>query len=333
MTKLLLSKFRLWKRSVILPGLLILFNTLPLISIGQNNVSGTVKDNQNNPLGNVSVVVKGTARGTTTNASGQFTIAASSKDVLVFSFTGYAPQEIPVNNLKSIDITMVATTSALDEVVVVGYGTQKKVNLTGAVGTVTSERLENRPIVDAGQGLQGVIPGLNVSIRNGDPTRAAEFNIRGFTSINGGSPLILVDGVPMSLQMINPGDIASVTVLKDAAAAAIYGARAAFGVILVETKKGRKSGKVNIMLSTEQSLAKPIFLMDVVTDPYQYVTAYNAAAVRSTGQPAFDDDYVQGTKNWVENPTFENAWKVHNGSLRFYGFNDYPNKLITDFAP
>ena len=194
------------------------------------------------------------------------------------------------------------------------------------------KRLEKRPIVDAGQGLQGVIPNLNVGIRNGDPTTKASFNIRGFTSINGGSPLILVDGVPMELELINPDDIASVTVLKDAAASAIYGARAAFGVILVETKKG-KGKKVNVSLSTEQSLAKPIFLMDPVTNPYDYVTAYNQASMRTTGQPAFDSDYVAGTKQWVENPTYENAWKVYNGNMRFYGYNNYQHRLITDFAP
>lgn len=333
MTKRLLSVIRQWNGSVIVLRLLLLFLSFPVLSFGQNKVSGTVTDNLSNPLSNVSVIVKGSTRGTTTNASGFFSINAAVNETLVFSFTGYATREVVITGQGELSISLESSINALNEVVVVGYGTQKKVNLTGAVGTVTSERLENRPIVDAGQGLQGVIPGLNVSIRNGDPTRAAEFNIRGFTSINGGSPLILVDGVPMSLQMINPGDIASVTVLKDAAAAAIYGARAAFGVILVETKQGRKGGKVNIQLSTEQSLAKPIFLMDVVTDPHEYVNAYNGASIRSSGQPAFDDDYVQGTKNWVENPTFENAWKVYNGSLRFYGFNDYQNKLITDFAP
>ncbi|MGN6437945.1 MAG: SusC/RagA family TonB-linked outer membrane protein [Agriterribacter sp.] len=306
---------------------------LPALCFAQNKVSGTVKDEAGAALANVSVVIKKSFKGTTTNASGQFVIAASPKDVLVFSSTGYATQEVTVSDLTSIEVTMTLSANALNEVVVVGYGTQKKANLTGAVGTVSSERLENRPIVDAGQGLQGVLPGLNVNIRNGDPTTAPEFNIRGFTSINGGTPLILVDGVPMALQLLNPDDIASVTVLKDAAAAAIYGARAAFGVILVETKKGKKTGKVNIMLSAEQSLAKPIFLMDVVTDPYEFVTAYNQASIRSTGQPAYDDDYVQGTKNWSENPTFENAWKVYKGTLRFYGFNDYQNKLVTDFAP
>ena len=333
MSRPLFLNNRFLKRRVIFLFCFTMFASFPLAGFAQRNISGTVNDNSGNPLENVSVLIKKTSKGTTTNSSGYFTIAASPTDILVFSFTGFETREIKVNNQSSFSISMVAATSALDEVVVVGYGSQKKVNLTGAVGTVTNERLENRPIVDAGQGLQGVIPGLNVSIRNGDPTSSPEFNIRGFTSINGGSPLILVDGVPMPLQMINPDDIASVTVLKDAAAAAIYGARAAFGVILVETKKGKGTGRINVQLSTEQSLAKPIFLMDVVTNPYDYVNAYNGASIRAGGQPAYDDAYVAKTKAYVDNPTLENAWEVYNGSFRFYGNNDYQHQLITDFAP
>jgi TonB-linked SusC/RagA family outer membrane protein len=241
------------------------------------------------------------------------------------------PQEVTVMAQTIIDISLAAEALGIDEVVVVGYGTQKKVNLTGAVGKATSERLENRPIASVGHGLQGVIPGLNVTIRNGDPTERAEYNIRGFESINGGAPLILVDGTPMELDHINPNDIESVNVLTDAAASAIYGSRAAFGVILVETKKG-KSGKVDVSLSTELSWAKPIFLMDVVSDPYTFVQAKNEALIRADYGP-FDDDYVQGTKRWSENPTHENAWSVYNGELRFYGNNNYQNELITNFAP
>jgi TonB-linked SusC/RagA family outer membrane protein len=333
MSKRLFFNNRFFKRRIIILLYFIVLGTFAIPGFAQRNISGTVKDNSGNPLGNVSVLIKNTSKGTTTNSSGYFTIVASPTDILVFSFTGFETQEVKVNSQSSFSISMVTGTSALDEVVVVGYGSQKKVNLTGAVGTVTNERLENRPIVDAGQGLQGVIPGLNVSIRNGDPTSSPEFNIRGFTSINGGSPLILVDGVPMALQLINPDDIASVTVLKDAAASAIYGARAAFGVILVETKNGKSGGKINVMLSTEQSLAKPIFLMDVVTNPYDYVNAYNVASIRAGGQPSYDDAYVAKTKQWVDNPTLENEWEVYNGSFRYYGNNDYQHRLITDYAP
>lgn len=299
----------------------------------QKTVTGKVIDEGGLALPGVSVIIKGTTLGTVTGIDGNFSLAnVSNSATLVFSFVGMTPQEVQVGTQTSVNITMVAEAIGLEEVVAIGYGTQKKANLTGSVGMATAERLENRPIVSAGQGMQGVIPNLNITFQNGDPTTSANFNVRGFESINGGSPLILVDGIPMDLERLNPNDIASVTVLKDAAAGAVYGARAAFGVILVETKKG-KSGKINVTLSTEQSLSKPIYLVDPVEDPYVFVTEWNKANMRTSGAPAYDDNYVEGTKKWSENPTDENAWGIYNGQLRFYGFNDYHNQLITDFAP
>jgi TonB-linked SusC/RagA family outer membrane protein len=299
----------------------------------QKTVTGKVIDEGGLPLPGVSVILKGTTTGTVTGIDGDFSLAnVSNNATLVFSFVGMTPQEVLVGTQTTINISMVAEAIGLDEVVAIGYGTQKKANLTGSVAMATAERLENRPIVSTGQGMQGVIPNLNITFQNGDPTAAANFNVRGFESINGGSPLILVDGVPMDLERLNPGDIASVTVLKDAAAGAIYGARAAFGVILVETKKG-KSGKISLTLSTEQSLSKPIYLIDPVEDPYVFVTEWNKANVRTSNNVSYDDNYVEGTKKWSENPTDENAWGIYNGNLRFYGFNDYHNMLITDFSP
>ena len=298
----------------------------------QSSVSGTVTDETGEPLPGVTVVVKGTTQGTVTNAEGFYLLTDIPDDAtLQFSFVGMRTQEIEVGNKTSIDVTLKVDAIGIEEVVAVGYGTQKKANLTGAVGIATAERLEKRPIVSVGQGLQGVIPNLNISIRNGDPTTKATFNIRGFESINGGSPLILVDGVPMDLELINPNDIESVNVLKDAASAAVYGARAAFGVILVQTKKGQ--GKVRISLSTEQSLAKPIFLLDPETNPYKVVTAWNDVWLRSRGKPFYSDAIVEGTRRWVENPTEENAWGVINNKLTYFGNNDYQNKMITDYAP
>lgn len=294
-------------------------------------VAGTVVDESGEPLIGVTILIKGTNRGTVTDFDGTYTIEVDDgNSVLVFSYTGYLAQEITVGNQSVINVTMATDIQALEEVVVVGYGTQKKVNLTGAVASISSEALQQRPIVSAGQGLQGLIPNLNINIRNGDPTRAADFNIRGFESINGGSPLILVDGVPMSLELINPNDIESVNVLKDASAAAVYGARAAFGVILVETKKGKK-GKVNIQLSTELSAAKPIFNMDPVTDPYEFVQARNMANMRTNGAPSYNEDIVAATKAFSEGTG--PAWVVLEGDLVFVGYNDYQNRLMTDYAP
>lgn len=296
-------------------------------------VTGVVTDDANQPLPGVNVVEKGTTNGTTTDVSGRFSLNVQGESsILVFSFIGYATQEVTVGNRTNFNISLEADVTALQEVVVVGYGTQEKVNLTGAVGTASGEVLQNRPIANVGEGLQGMVPNLNVNIRNGDPTTPIDFNVRGFESINGGQPLILVDNVPMDLNAINPNDIESISVLKDAGSAAVYGARAAFGVILVTTKKGRGE-RVNITFGSEFTMAKPIFLIDPVTDPYQFVQARMSANMRTNGNPGFDQDMIDGTKRYSENPTFENAWGVYNGSLRHYGYNNYVNRLITDFAP
>ena len=294
-------------------------------------VKGVVLGDDGDPLIGVTVLVQGTAQGTATDFDGSFTIdVPDNTGVLVFSYTGYETQEISVDGRSEINVTMAPSATALDEVVVIGYGSQKKVNLTGAVSSISSEALENRPIASVGQGLQGLVPNMNVTIRNGDPTQSANFNIRGYESINGGDPLILVDGVPMALERINPNDIASVNVLKDASAAAVYGARAAFGVILVETKRG-KEGKAKITLSTELSAAKPIFHIDPITDPYEYVTARNAANIRTSGAPSYNDDFVAAVKAFSEGTGPE--WGVVDGTLQYYGFNNYQNEIMTDFAP
>ena len=311
-------------------------NVSDLVSSAQQQitVSGKVTDESTgDALPGVNVVVKGTILGTTTDVNGKYSLALTDKNAtLVFSFIGYVDQEIPLVGRTTYDVILKAELTGLEEVVVIGYGTQRKVNLTGSVGVATTQRIESRPIVSVGNALQGVIPNLNITQRNGDPTTSSDFNIRGFESINGGDPLILVDGVPMNLELVNPSDISNISVLKDAAAAAIYGARAAFGVILIETKKG-KSGKINLTLNTEQSLAKPIFLMDVVRDPLEAAEAWNQANIRTFGTPRYDAIYMEGIARYKANPTPQNEWGIRSGTLEFYGNNDYQNKLITDFAP
>lgn len=298
------------------------------------NVSGRITAADNGePLPGVSILIKGTNQGTTTDNEGKYTLKLSNNNsILVVSFIGYLRQEIAVGKRTTVDLALEVDTKALEEVIVVGYGVQEKVNLTGAVGVADSKRLMNRPIANAGEGLQGVIPNLNVNVRNGDPAAAVTFNIRGYESINGGAPLVLVDNVPMDLNRINPNDIESISVLKDASAAAVYGARAAFGVVLVTTKSG-KNGKVTVNFGTQTSLAKPIFNMDVVTDPYEFVQARNAANIRTSGTPSYDADMVAGTKAYSENPATAPQWKVVNGALRYYGFNNYQDQIMTNYAP
>lgn len=320
------------KRKFIFSIFITILSVWGLYAQSNLTVTGTVVDADNAPLIGVNVIVKGNSSlGASTDFDGQFELQNVASDaVLIVSYIGYETQEVAVDGRSNITVTMATNSQALEEVVVVGYGTQKKVNLTGAVSSVTSEALQNRPIPSVGQGLQGLIPNLNISIRNGDPTRSADFNIRGYESINGGSPLILVDGVPMDIERINPNDIASVNVLKDASAAAVYGARAAFGVILIETKKG-KSGKVNIQLSTELSAAKPIFHIDPVTDPYTFVQARNAASMRTNGAPSFSEEFVADVKAYSDGTG--PAWGVRDGVLQFYGYNNYQDQVITDYAP
>ncbi|MGD1895216.1 MAG: SusC/RagA family TonB-linked outer membrane protein [Cyclobacteriaceae bacterium] len=312
--------------------LLCLYSTATLFA--QSEISGTVTDGENSEaLPGVNILVKGSSTGTITDVDGNYRLTVpSAAEALIFSSIGYTPEEIAINGRTTIDLSMMPDIQSLQEVVVVGYGTQEKVNLTGAVGVTDGEVLENRPIANAGEGLQGVVPNLNVNLRNGDPSQPADFNIRGFESINGGSPLILVDNVPMDINRINPNDIESVTVLKDASSAAVYGARAAFGVILVTTKKGR-GDKINVNFGAELAMATPIFFIDPVTDPHQHVLARNLATIRTNGQPQYDQDYIDGTLRYSQNPTPENEWGVFNGQLRFYGNNNYAERLIADFAP
>ncbi|MDR0537446.1 MAG: TonB-dependent receptor [Tannerellaceae bacterium] len=211
--------------------------------------SGVVVDEKGEPVIGANVIVKGaTGSGTITDIDGKFALNVSQGTTLVVSYIGFSSVEIIAGSQTDLKITMREDSELLGEVVVVGYGTQKKAHLSGAVSTISSKQMENRPVINANAALQGLAPNVNIRLSSGNPTQAPEINVRGYTSINGGSALILVDNVPMTPEefgRINPADIESVSVLKDAASAAIYGARAAFGVILVTTKTA-KSEKLEI---------------------------------------------------------------------------------------
>ncbi len=309
-----------------------LFISVTIGAYAQKTVTGVVKDEGGLPLPGVAVLVQGTSTGTVTGIDGDFSLSGVNNDnTLVFTFVGMEQQEVKVGDQSDFNITMNTSTIGLDEVIAIGYGTQKKANLTGSVGVVSGDVLENRPISSVAQGLQGVIPNFNINIRNGDPNRTADFNIRGMESINGGSPLILIDGVPGNMDKLNPNDIESITVLKDAAAAAVYGARAAFGVVLVETKKG-KQGKVNVTLATEQSATVPISLIDPLTDPYEAALAWNIANERTKGTPKYDDDYLEGFLRWRDNPIPANEWGVYDGTLRKYSYTDYKGMTVAKWS-
>ena len=222
----------------------------------QISIKGIVIDKKlNEPIIGASVLVQGTTIGTVTNLEGNFSLKNVPKgSELTVSYIGYTSQNITINgNQTTFKIEMSEDTKTLDEVVVVGFGTQKKVNLTGAVATVDAKTLDSRPVTSVAQALQGVVPGLNISAnaRGGKLDQNPTMNIRGTGNLGTGSsdsPLVLIDGVEGDINSINPQDIANISVLKDAASASIYGSRAPFGVILVTTKAGQQ-GKATIQYS------------------------------------------------------------------------------------
>lgn len=251
--------------------------------ISSQIVKGRITDEAGQPLPGVSIRAKGSATGVSSGSDGAFVIEVPDKTILEISYVGYLTQEVPVTGDQEqlLDIRMIPADKNMQEVVVVGYGTQKRINLTGAVDGITSKQIENRPLMNLGSGLQGLIPNLNITIPNGRATTAPSFNIRGVTSINGGAPLILVDNIPFTTEEVsrlNPNDVESVNVLKDAASAAIYGARAAFGVILINTKSA-KSKKLNVSLNANTAIRTIGKVPELVTDPYIVMLTKHDAAV------------------------------------------------------
>ena len=245
---------------------------LPIIGMAQQRtITGTVKSAKDNvPVPSTSVKVVGTDRGTMTDANGNFSITASTGEVLEFTGIGFVSKKQTVNNSNTYDILMASDEKIEQEVIVVGYGTQRKTNLTGAVSTIDVKKtLGGRPIADVGRGLQGTATGLSVVIPSGEIGSDPIIKIRGqIGSLQGGSsPLILLDNVEIpSIQIVNPNDIASITVLKDAASASNYGSKASFGVILITTKKGAAGGKPQINYSNNfscQNVWKDLQLADV----------------------------------------------------------------------
>ena len=215
-------------------------------------ITGNVSDNTG-PVVGVTVVVRGTVSTATTDLDGNYSITAPPTATLTFSSLGYKTVEVPVNGRTRLNVTMEEEAFILEDLVVVGFGTQKKVNLTGAVSSVNvQEALTSRPIADVGRALQGSTPGLTIQVGSGEVGSEAIMKIRGHvgSAVGSVSPLILLDNVEIpSIQLVNPDDIESISVLKDAASASIYGSKAAFGVILITTKKGAKTESVTVNYS------------------------------------------------------------------------------------
>ena len=255
----------------------------------QLQITGIVKDNNGEPMIGVTVMVKGTGTGAITDIDGKYSVSVpGNKSVLTFSFVGYTAKEVTVGNQRNINVILSEDSKMIDEVVVIGFQSQKKGNLTASVASVGAETLENRPVANIGQALQGMVPGLNISIEGGDPNKVPSLNIRGATTfrqrgtsnddknkfdVKSGSPLILLDGVEITaedLNQLNPNDIDNMSFLKDASAAAIYGTRATFGVILVATKGGNYNQKAKIDYSYNIAFDQPYELPDILDSYYIY---------------------------------------------------------------
>ena len=236
-------------------------------------VTGTVKDQHETLLVGVAVIADGGKYGTITDADGNFSIAVpDSQTTLQFSILGYVTKDVVVPAIQGkVTVFLSEDAVQLSDIVVVGYGSQKKANLTGAVATVDQSELQNRTAPSVAHMLQGSVPGVTITTSSGRPGNSAELNIRGVTSINGGSPLVLVDGAEGDLMKINPNDVASISIIKDASAAAIYGARAAYGVVLVTTKEGDESGKTRVTYSGRWGWTEPTTSTDYETRGYYSV--------------------------------------------------------------
>ena len=308
-------------------------------------VSGTVTDASGEPVIGAAVIIQGTLQGTMTDLDGKFTIeVAGPSTVLEISSISYRPQTITVGGRDKFTIVLEDDSTVLSEAVVVGFGTQKRENLTGAVATISAKELNNRPVVSAANALQGLDPSVNITLGTGSPESTYNIDIRGAASINSSSPLILVDGIEMDLRAVNPNDIESVSVLKDASASSIYGAKASAGVILVTTKTGKSeegSKKARINYNGSGGVAMNTTSTDFMTCGYDFVTLENS--FRQSYQGATDyfynyqgddlqkllenaNDKTQNTaRPWVEVDS--------NGNYKYYANFDWFGYLYNRVRP
>lgn len=278
----------------------------------KKTITGVVED-ELGPIAGANVVEKGTMNGTMTDMDGKFSLNVSPNAILVISYVGYVEQRIPVGNQSSLTIKMKEDSQALEEVVVVGYGTQKKVNLTGSVATVNfEEQALSRPITNVSNALAGLSAGVQVQQSSGNPgSDGSTIRIRGVGTLNNADPLVLIDGVEGSMDLVNPQDIESISVLKDAASSSIYGSRAANGVILITTKKGQ-SGKLSVSYAGRVSYAQPTNLIDQITNYADYMEWINES-FQNIGQPIhFAESTIQTWREKALDPNGLNENGVPN---------------------
>ncbi len=302
----------------------------------QSSLAGTVTDNKGQPLKDVSVLVKGKTTGTITDEKGSFTIAASGNDILIFSSVDFATREITVAGKSTLVVALELSTGSLDEVIVIGYGTQKRKDLTGAISTVNMAESKKISTNDLSQLLQGRVTGVAVN-SDGQPGAVPSVRIRGFSTFGGAQPMYVVDGMPgVAVRDFSPNDIESITVLKDASAAAIYGAAAANGVVIITTKQGKKNSALKVTYNGYVGVDKVWQIIDV-TDRVQYQTLNNESRVNA-GKPLFAAN-DPGNANYVKN--IDTDWQKeglktgtrqnHNISLSGGGANNTYNLSLDYF--
>ena len=303
-------------------GLLLLL-LLPTFLLAQTRtISGTVRDENGRPMAGASVTVKRSGAGTNTDSAGRFSIAAAPGSVIVFSSVNYEDVSIVAGPTSNYNITFKQKASQLNDVVVVGYGTQKKADLTGAIATVDPKLLENRPVTNSVAALQGTSPGLVITRFSGQPGKEEyTANIRGFSSINGtNTALVLIDGVEGDLTLLNPNDIESISVLKDAAALSIYGAKAAGGAILVTTKKGT-AGKLTVTYSGLRTFNHKFGIPQRIHS-WEEAEMQNEAFSNAGYNPAYTQQELGYMKdpnvNYIVNPSNPNVYKY------YYDLNQIP---------
>lgn len=299
-------------------------------------VTGTILDDQRQPVIGATVRVKDTNQAVLSDINGNFVIDVPTGKIMTVSFMGFKTAEFPITKSDNLNIVLVSDDQKIDDVVVVGFSTQKKANLTGAVASVdVNKALGGKPITDLGKGLQGVTPGLNVSFTSGNIGSDASINIRGMgTIVNGsasGSPLVLVDGIPTSMSLVNPDDVASISVLKDAASASIYGARAAFGVVLITTKSGKGTDKIQISYSGNIGWSNPTNLVQFLDPTIELPAMISAQNRMASPNPSYFgadmSKMLVGIEKWKANyannrtsneMVYGEDWEIINGTPYFY---------------
>lgn len=320
----------------------------------QLQITGIVKDNNGEPMIGVTVMVKGAGTGAITDIDGKYSVSVpGNKSVLTFSFVGYTAKEVTVGNQRNINVILSEDSKMIDEVVVIGFQSQKKGNLTASVASVGAETLENRPVANIGQALQGMVPGLNISIEGGDPNKVPSLNIRGATTfrqrgtsnddknkfdVKSGSPLILLDGVEITaedLNQLNPNDIDNMSFLKDASAAAIYGTRATFGVILVATKGGNYNQKAKIDYSYNIAFDQPYELPDILDSYYIYKALRDkevwTGAIAEYSQ--HDRDMMDHMMAYMKDPANNKPYFMEGDAIQWVGNTNPYKELVKAWTP